>query len=120
MTTDHVNIKDFTITQKTVSFKIDDDIFEAIAVLGLTQMQDVIVTAGSINELTHAGDTDAILRVFDSILTEGSAKRFRERAMSKDHNDALDVRRQLIPILQYLLEEYGVRPTQPSLDSSSG
>lgn len=62
---------------------------------------------------------ESIFEIFDQLLIEESAKVFRERAMSKGDR-GIDVQRQLMPILYYLLEQYGVRPTQPSSDSSSG
>lgn len=115
-----VTIKDFTITRKIIPFKIDDDVFEAYAILGLPQLQSVTSVAGGIRKLVDEGRHDAIFDMFDSILTEESAALFRERGLSRDPRRVLDMRRQVLPVIEYLLEEYGVRPTQQSSDSSAG
>lgn len=114
-----IDIKDFTIKRKRIQFKVDDDVFTAHAVLGLPHMQHMIRVSKNMRDLITDEKFDAIFDVFDQLLTPDSAKRFRERVFSSG-DDAIDVREQLIPILHYLLEAYGVRPTQLSSDSSSG
>lgn len=117
MTDTHVELKDFTIARKTIPFVVDSDRFEAYAILGLPQLQQVVNVTKDIGTLVDSGNHAALFDVFDSLLLPDSAKRFRERCLSPDPLESLDVRRQVIPILHYLLEEYGVRPTQQSSDS---
>ena len=117
--TDVVQIRDFTIRQKKIKFKIDEDVFEAYAILGLPLLQEIVQTSKKLGAMVEEQNYNAFFEIFDKILYPESAKRFRTRAESIG-DDAIDVKRQLLPVLYYLLEEYGVRPTQPSLDSSSG
>lgn len=116
---DTINIRDFTIKKKHVQFKIDDDVFTAHAILGLPLMQNMVRVSKNMRDLVTEERFDALFDVFDQLLTPDSARRFRERAMSIG-DDAIDLREQLIPILHYLLESYGIRPTRPSSDSLTG
>ncbi len=118
-TEDIAQIRDFTIKQKKLPFRIDDDVFEAYAILGLPLLQDLVAVTKQIGDMLKEQKYDALFDLFDQLLYPESAKRFRERAESRG-DDAIDVKRQLMPILYFLLEEYGVRPTQPSSDSSTG
>jgi hypothetical protein len=116
---DTVDIVDFTLPVKRIRFKIDSDIFEAHAALGLPMMQALIKVTKTLGDLGKDGDYSPIIDVFNELLTAESAPRFAQRITGKGA-DAIDVRRQLIPILYHLLEKYGIRPTQPSSDSSIG
>lgn len=114
---DNVQIRDFTIKQKKIQFRIDEDVFHAYAILGLPLLQELVQVSKSIGKMIDDQRYEGIFDVFDKMLYPASAERFRERAGAIG-DDALDVRKQLMPILHFLLEEYGVRPTQPSSDSS--
>lgn len=124
---DQVEIKDFTIKEKRTKFKIDGDIFEATAIMSIPLMQGMVGVSkgvGALSEL-EGDDLDAKLQgfyqIFDQVLVPASAARFRERLEADSRSeDALDARRQVIPILYHLLEVFGVRPTQQSSDSSTG
>lgn len=116
---DDVQIRDFTIKRKRIKFKIDDDVFEAHALLGLPLMQDLVSSAKNMGNLVKEEKYDGVFDIFDKVLYPDSAVRFRQRAQAIG-DEALDVKRQLLPIFYYLLEEYGVRPTQRSSDSSTG
>lgn len=116
---DEVEIKDFTIKKKRVKFKIDDDIFEASRILGIPMMQDLVKVTKGLGNMSESQDYSAITKIFEELLVEGSAERFNERLMKKG-DEGIDVREQLLPILHYILEKFGVRPTQPSSDSSAG
>ena len=116
-----IEIQDFTIKRTRKRFRIDVDIFECRAILGIPQLQRLVNLTRNISKVVDAGNFDAICKVFDEILLPDSAAILRERIFSDDDTRVIDVREQLIPILQYVLEAYGVgRPTQPSLDSSNG
>ena len=116
---DHIKIRDFTIKKKRIPFRLDDDVFEAYGVLGVTLLQELVDVASSLSDMVAAKKYDGIFDVFSRILYPEHAQRFRERGLAIG-DEAIDVKRQLIPILYYLLEEYGVRPTQPSSSSSGG
>lgn len=124
---DLVEIKDFTVPTRRIRFKIDQDVFEAHPVMGLTLMQQLIKVRGEVARLgAHDDDDDdvdsdalaarieTVISMFDKLLLPDSARRMRERAGS------LDLRKQLIPIIYYVMEQHGLRPTQPSPSSSPG
>lgn len=116
---DSVDIVDFTLPVKLIRFKIDNDVFEAHAALGLPMMQDLIKVAKALGDAGKDGNYAAITDVFTELLTDESGPRFVQRVQSRG-SDAIDVRKQLIPILYWLLERYGLRPTRPSSVSSTG
>lgn len=116
---DDVEIKDFTLKQKRIKFKIDNDIFEATRVVGLPLMQDLVKVTRGMGKMSDSGDFSAIPAIFNELLLPASAQRFSERLQAKG-DDAIDVRQQLLPVLQYLLEKFGLRPTQLSSESSPG
>lgn len=116
---DEVEIKDFTIKEKRIKFKIDDDIFEATRILGLPLMQDLVKVTKTMSKMSESGDYSAISAIFDELLLPHSAERFGERLKAKG-DDAIDVKAQLLPVLYYLLEKFGLRPTQLSSESSTG
>lgn len=116
---DFVEIKDFTIKRRRIRFKVDNDVFEARPVLGLSLMQKMVKLGQTISSTDGEEKFEEVFKIFDQLLLPESAKLFRQRGMSID-DDAIDMRQQLIPILYYLLEAYGVRPTQLSSDSLSG
>lgn len=116
---DEIEIRDFTLTRKRIKFRIDDDVFEAYGILGLPLMQQLIKSAKMLGNLVKEEKFDSITSIFDDVLYPESAERFKQRVHTVG-DEAIDVKEQLIPILHYLLEKYGVRPTQPSSDSSTG
>jgi hypothetical protein len=127
---DEIEIRDFTIKEKRAKFRVDDDVFEATAIMSIPMMQGMMQAARGIGDVMGTAEEDEnsvasklekIYEIFDKILIPTSAKRFRERLEAEPaSDDALDARRQVIPILYYLLEKYGLRPTTPSAESSDG
>lgn len=110
--------KDFSKKKPPVEFQIDDDIFIAPSVLPVPTMQELASVAGSLKNETDNDKLFAeIANIFNVILTDASAVRFQERLRSKE--EPIDVE-QLVDIMMWLLEEYGLRPTQPSSSSSDG
>lgn len=116
---DAIDIKDFTLKTKYHKFRVDDDVFVAYAALGLPAMQDLIQMSKVLGDAMREGNFDAITELFKQLLTPETATRFAQRVGSRG-DDAIDVRNQLVPIIYWLLEKYGLRPTQPSSDSSTG
>ena len=113
-----VNFKDFTKVKKRVEFTIDDDTFVAPKVLPIPVLQQLAGAADALKTSESAvAALQQIVDVFDIILIDSSAARLRERISSKDEPVDLD---QLTEILLWLLEVYGLRPTQQSSDSSAG
>lgn len=94
-------------------FRVNDDIFDAAPQLplGLLSMVPKFKTIGAAPEAAK----DTLLEFFDEILLDGSAARFRARVDDKKKPIGMQ---QMMNIIEWLLEEYGLRPTQPSSDSS--
>ncbi len=115
---DGIEIKDFTLKVKHHRFRIDDDVFTAHAALGLPAMQDLVKLSKGLGEAMRSDNYDTLTAVFAELLEPASAQRFVQRVQARG-DDAIDVRNQLIPILYWLLEKYGLRPTQPSSSSST-
>lgn len=116
--TTNVRYRDFSAPSEPVRFKIDADVFEAPTVLPIPVMQELVGVADKLKNLGEDPQAlNALTEVFDTILTDASAKRFRERVASKEQPIGIQ---QIIDIMLWLLEVYGLRPTEPSSDSSSG
>jgi hypothetical protein len=118
MTETEVVFKDFTKAKKRVEFKIDDDTFVAPKVLPIPVMQELAQAADALKANESTSDAlNKIINVFDIILLTDSATKMRERVASKDEPVDLG---QLSDILLWLLEVYGLRPTQQSSSLSAG
>lgn len=116
--TNEVAFKDFTKAKKQVTFRIDVDVFEAPGVLPIPTMQELAGTADKLKSDMSSSETlSQVIGIFDVILLDASAARLKERISSKEQPVDLE---QLMEIMLWLLEVYGLRPTQPSSDSSAG
>lgn len=110
-------VKDFTNTTGPVQFRINDDVFEAPSVLPVPVMKKLAGTVGALK--AHGNDIealDSIVDIFDIILVDDSALTLRGRIESKTNPVGIS---QLIDIMMWLLEKYGLRPTVLSSDSSA-
>ena len=116
---DEIEIKDFTLKVKKFGFRIDRDVFVAHAALGLPAMQDLVRVSRGLGEALRGGEYSQIAEVFQELLDEASAARFTERIKARGA-DTIDVKRQLMPVIYWLMEKHGLRPTQLSSDSSAG
>lgn len=112
-----VEIRDFTVTDENHKFRINDDVFEAYAVVPISVMAEMGKLRNVGENLADNG-VEYILDIFDLFLTEPSAQRFRER-VTNDRIHPIGMQ-QVTSILPWLMEQYGLRPTQPLSDSSTG
>jgi len=120
-----LQMKDFSLPPedaKPKEFKIGADVFIAPPVIPAVVLAELAGMAGSLAETQQGGDLMAVLEkvasLFDGLLTEETAPRFRARLLGR--TEPIDLHRQAIPILQWLMEVYGLRPTEPSSSSASG
>ena len=111
-----VDIQDVTLREKRIRFKVDEDVFEGYSTIGLQTMQKLVRSTKNISEAVSGENYSAITEIFDDLLEPSSAKRMKERIVTDNRDDELDVKRQVIPILNYLLEKHGLRPTQQPSD----
>ncbi len=135
-------VPDFTIRRDPHQFRIDDDVFEAPGWLAPYTLKTMAAEVGKLGDLTNLTDIQSVIQAIDttglvmSVLMPGeSGRRFKARLESqgrpewKDETTGsfvpadlppIDLMKQAIPALYYLLECYGLRPTVPSSSSSAG
>lgn len=114
-----VVIKDFAADETALEFNVGSDHFTCVPDIPLGIMQQVTKMRDFQNRIKTDATTDVvedILAVFDELLTAESAALFRECVKVKK---TIGVRR-LMLILPWIMEEFGLRPTQPSSPSSDG
>jgi hypothetical protein len=130
---DENGVIDFTIKRAPHSFRIDDDVFEAPAMIspvtlrrlaGLYDKFNAAATGGaSFDEDQIGQQIELMAAVFKLLLPGASGARFADRLMADPEQSAtppIDLQHQALPALYYLLESYGLRPTVPSSDSPAG
>lgn len=112
----NVEIRDFSHSLEPKRFRINDDVFEACPELPLGMIQDLAKFMTSREELATKG-MDVLNQLFDALLFDESAARWRARTTNKEKPIGVS---HAIEIIPWLLEEYGLRPTQPSSPSQTG
>jgi hypothetical protein len=118
----NVRFKDFSLDRPAIKFRIGNENFDAVPAVSIVLMQDVakVLTKFSddeegVNASNMAEVFDSISMLCDRLLEPESAERFKVLL------PRLDLMAQIIPLFMWLLEAYGLRPTQassPSSDSS--
>lgn len=112
------DIKDFSQTRPAPKFKVNDDVFHGVrdmpayTTLAFTELAGKLQTGENSQE-----KSDALASMFTAVLIPSSASVFVERLGSKENPIGLS---KAMEIFKWLLEEYGMRPTQPSTDSLTG
>jgi len=130
MTQPDAAVPDFTIKREPHRFVIDGEAFFAPAFLSPIALRKMAVQAGAVGDIGNMTDVESVIKAIDavsSIMTTlmpgDSGRRFKARLESEGGEDdppPIDLMNQAIPALYYLLECYGLRPTQPSSPSSDG
>lgn len=135
-------VKDFTIRLEPHRFRIDDDEFAAPALMApytLKRLAGLHSQLGDLGSLMASGEDGVdkalslVVELFRVMLPGSSGRRFTERLMSDGNPgepDAdppippsplpIDLTRQAMPVLRWLMERYGLRPTVPSSVSLPG
>lgn len=110
--------RDFTKKRKRLTFTIDGDTFEAASVLPGDVFAEFVTIYNSTGDTeTYQQQHDLLKRALELALLPDSWKRFAERLQDKAQPIDDD---QVSDVVLWLLEEYGMRPTQPSQLSSDG
>lgn len=111
---------DFSIGRKSIQFRVDDDVFEAVpdiaaelAMEYASQME--ILTDPERNSLDD--QKEVVYSTLRLVLFPESADRFIERL--RDQANPIGQTR-FGKITQWLLEQYGLRPTEQDSASSTG
>ena len=112
------DIKDFTRKRDRVLFRIDDDVFEAAPALPAETLSEFAAQFGTVGESESAHERFQVMTsALELVLLPDSYTRFRERLRDRAQPIEID---QLSDCLVWLLEQYGLRPTQPSYSLSDG
>ena len=132
--------RDFTLPMEPKRFRIDDDVFQAPALLPAMVLKNLAHMHNQLGDVTtvDADNLDNMLNkigdMFAMFLPGSSGQRFKARLLTQGRDadpDAdpprlepdpppIDLIRQALPALYWLLEEYGMRPTGPSSPSPAG
>lgn len=110
--------RDFTKQRKRLDFTIDDDTFEAAAALPGDVFAEFVTLYNSTGDTeTYQQQHDMLKQALNLALLPESWQRFSDRLQDKSRPIDDD---QMSDVVLWLLEEYGMRPTQPSPNSSDG
>ena len=113
-----VQFKDFTKKRVEVYFTLADGPegrYDCVPALSLPAVQELALIGGNFR---HDNVMASFEEFFNLVCVPESAKRLIDK-MTNDKMDPID-KEQAVEIMNWLLEVYGMRPTQPSSDSSSG
>jgi len=112
-------IKDFSTGKKPKQFRIDDDVFTCAAAIPVGLVRKFIKLRATPVDGDDPGQVEdqlqKVMEILDDIMFEDSIKRFAERMDSK--TEPIDMAT-LTGVMNWLMEEYGERPTVPSSSSS--
>lgn len=116
-TLDEAPVKDFTKQRKRLLFRIDNDVFEAARALPGKTLTRFAGRFTNIEKAPQEEQLDAIADAIGMVLLPESNARFQKRLEDLENPIELE---QGSDVIQWLLEAYGLRPTQPSSPSSTG
>ncbi len=113
----HAAARDFTRPRTHLTFTIDDDVFEAASVLPGDVYAEFVMNSIGTDNATYQQQYDRMKEALRLALLPASFERFTERL--RDKTNPID-ETQLSEVLLWLMEAYGMRPTEPSQPSSDG
>ena len=110
--------RDFTRKRKRLDFTIDRDTFDAAVALPGDVYAEFVALYNKTGDVeTYQQQHDLLKQALQLALMPDSWERFAARL--NDKTDPIDDD-QMADVVLWLLEEYGMRPTQPSQPSSDG
>ncbi len=110
--------RDFSRPRPPLDFTIDGDTFHAARVLPGDVFAEFVTLYNSTGDTeTYQQQHDMLKQALQLALLDESWQRFAARLADKANPIDDD---QMSDVVLWLLEEYGMRPTQPSPDSSDG
>lgn len=121
MTEDIVRFKDFSLSPEPVTFRIAPDDFECYPEIPLDTLLEL--AAISVDSSDRQKQFERLKDFFDGIMPTEMAARFRARCKAstpEDPNPQPIGMRHVTAILPWLMEVYGLRPTQQSSESDDG
>lgn len=112
--TDDVRFKDFTKKRKPVFFTVEGERFDCYAAIALPSLQEIVEVSRNFSTETAV---ESFAAFFAIVMEPENAARME--VLLRDKKNPLD-QEQAVEIMQWLLEVYGLRPTQPLSESSPG
>lgn len=119
------DMMDFSLPDEPIRFRIAPDEFEAPPVIPAKTLRRFASLATALGQ--SGDDMDAVIdnlaNAFRALMPGEHGERFAARLLSDGAPGSpppLDLQRQVMRAMVYLLERYGLRPTQPSSASSDG
>ncbi|NUS83652.1 MAG: hypothetical protein HOY75_13130 [Streptomyces sp.] len=110
--------KDFSRQRKRLDFTIDDDTFDAAPALPGDVFAEFVALYNSSTDVEGYQEQHTLLKqALELALLDESWARFSARLKDKQKPIEDD---QMSEVVMWLLEEYGMRPTQPSQPSPDG
>jgi|SRR5882724_5961619 len=121
-------MKDFTAQPRVVEFKINDDVFRGKPYLAAQTMIDFTLGVDKLgDDITAQQGFDIMSESLQLVLMPDSYKRFRDRMRDPGNPDEASPTGQppielpqVNEIIEWIMEEYGMRPPTSSEDSSPG
>jgi hypothetical protein len=120
--------RSFTVDREPVEVEMGGDWFSAPPVIPPAVLGDMLDAGERIAEIQNTqglSQKDQLAQmmkildeVFGLVLVPDSATHFHDRLYSR--TDPLDLAREVTPALEWLVEEFTDRPTQPSPPSTTG
>lgn len=111
-------MRDFSKKRKDISFRVDDDVFHAAPGVPADVLMEF---AAEFSGLTVQATVDQQLRafrgMFELVLHPDSLARFNERLRDRVNPIEID---QVEQIITWLMEQYGLRPTELPSGSPPG
>lgn len=111
-------IRDFSKQRKDISFRVDEDMFHAARGVPAEVLLDF---AAQFSGMETSATVDQQLKAFrsmlDVVLLPESLERFTARMRDRENPIEID---QVEDIVTWLMEQYGLRPTEASSSSPGG
>lgn len=120
--------RSFTVKREPIELELGGDLFTAPAVIPPAVLGDLLDAGERIAEsqevagLSQRDQLEQMMKILDEVfalvLIPESVPLFHERLFSR--TNPFDLVNELIPAVEWLVEEYSDRPTGPSQPSSTG
>ena len=111
-------VADFSRPVRRIAFRIAPDTFDCVVDLPVMNLIDFAEMADKITDTPLSQELkDLFEAMFQLILTDESAQLFLARLHDKQNPIGMEPVQQLVP---WVMEKYGMRPTEPSDSSSDG
>lgn len=115
MTDQQARFRDFTKKRSPIYFTVGDDRFDCVKALSPKKLQE-FVAASRGTATDESNVVDRVINAMKFIVVQAQFPRFVE--LLDDDEDPIDVE-QLLDIIGWAVETYGVRPTVASSNSST-